>query len=277
MEEIIKKESSRPLFTIITVCYNAVECIEKTINSVISQNFNNYEYIVVDGVSTDGTIEIIRKFEDKINNWISEPDSGIYNAMNKAILLSKGDYCLFLNAGDYLLNENVLSWVAPYIKDKAVYTGGCVTTQKDKIDDWYYAPQNPSLWNFYTGSICHQSSFIPRDLLLENPYDENLKLVSDWKFWLEQLVINNFCYYSIPVTVCVFNMDGSTYKYVELGRLERGKVLSELFPERILSDYYNRLNNEGVFQIFMRRTKNFIRRQRRILLFKIKEKSDKQY
>lgn len=94
--------------SIITVCFNAVGVIEKTILSVISQTYNDVEYIIIDGGSTDGTLDIVKKYENYIAYWISEPDSGIYNAMNKGVKYATGLYCNFMNAGDFFINEKVL-------------------------------------------------------------------------------------------------------------------------------------------------------------------------
>ena len=101
--------------SIITVCFNAVGVIEKTILSVISQTYNDVEYIIIDGGSTDGTLDIVKKYENYIAYWISEPDSGIYNAMNKGVKHATGLYCNFMNAGDFFINEKVLENIFPII------------------------------------------------------------------------------------------------------------------------------------------------------------------
>jgi glycosyltransferase involved in cell wall biosynthesis len=95
--------------SIITINYNNRDGLEKTIRSVIDQRFTDFEFIVIDGGSTDGSVDNIRKYENKINYWCSEKDAGIYNAQNKGIKKAKGEYCLFLNSGDFLYNEDVLN------------------------------------------------------------------------------------------------------------------------------------------------------------------------
>ena len=102
------KSGADPLFSIITVSYNAKESIEDTINSIVNQTYSNFEYIIVDGGSTDGTLDIIRKYEDKISYWISEPDNGIYDAMNKGLAICKGEWINFMNSGDLFYNDHVL-------------------------------------------------------------------------------------------------------------------------------------------------------------------------
>ena len=101
--------NSKPLISIVTVSYNAATTIEQTILSVINQDFEDFEYIIVDGGSTDGTVDIIKKYQDKITLWVSEPDRGIYDAMNKGIRLAKGEWINFMNAGDSFSNENTLN------------------------------------------------------------------------------------------------------------------------------------------------------------------------
>ena len=100
---------NNPLISVVTVSYNAVTTIEKTILSVINQNYSNIEYIVIDGGSIDGTVDIIKKYADKITYWVSEPDKGIYDAMNKGIIVATGEWINFMNTGDTFYNENVFS------------------------------------------------------------------------------------------------------------------------------------------------------------------------
>lgn len=102
----------KPFLSIITVTYNAAKDLDKTIGSVINQSSEDIEYIIIDGNSSDATIEIIKKYEDKIFYWISEPDQGLYDAMNKGLGVATGDYVLFLNAGDMLKNDTIVSELA---------------------------------------------------------------------------------------------------------------------------------------------------------------------
>ena len=103
--------TNKPLVTIITVSYNVVDTIESTIQSVVNQRYNNIEYIIIDGGSNDGTVDIIKKYEDHITYWISEPDGGIYYGMNKGIIKSNGDWLCFMNAGDRFASNDVLEHI----------------------------------------------------------------------------------------------------------------------------------------------------------------------
>ncbi|MEF3279758.1 MAG: glycosyltransferase [Elusimicrobiota bacterium] len=105
-----------PMISVVTVVFNGKDFLQKTIESVISQTYPHIEYIVIDGGSTDGTVDIIKKYEDKITYWVSEKDNGIYDAMNKAIKVSKGSWLIFMNAGDMFVDKNVLKKI--FIEDK---------------------------------------------------------------------------------------------------------------------------------------------------------------
>lgn len=128
--------------SVITISYNAASCIESTINSVIAQKYDDFEYIIVDGVSNDGTLDIIQKYDKSISHWISEPDSGIYNAMNKAVRMASGEYCIFMNAGDIFANPLVLKQVSFFLNDNFDYLCGNEISLKDgKVIDYVVAPK----------------------------------------------------------------------------------------------------------------------------------------
>lgn len=112
--------STKPVITIITICYNASDCLEKTIQSVITQEFAGYEYIIIDGGSTDGTQRIIERYADRLSCWVSEPDKGISDAFNKGIKHATGDYMVMLNAGDTFLSPDVLAMVSKHLTEKIV-------------------------------------------------------------------------------------------------------------------------------------------------------------
>jgi glycosyltransferase involved in cell wall biosynthesis len=226
---------SFPLISIVTVSYNAVSTIEETILSVINQTYPNIEYIIIDGGSTDGTVDIIKKYQDKIAYWVSEPDEGIYNAMNKGVIQSHGKYCIFMNSGDYFFHD-ALSNVFKQEMNEDVISG---IAKIDNRMDWKPISKDKlSLFYFYVAGLCHQATFIKRELLLKNPYDENLRIVSDSKFFIETFIIKNYSYISIPVKICKYDTNGiSSNKYDH--EKELTEVFFKLFPERIIIDYEN--------------------------------------
>lgn len=224
--------------SVITVSYNTYPYIEETIKSVICQRYASFEYIIVDGNSNDGTVDIIKRYDSDITKWISEPDTGIYNAMNKAVRIADGEYCIFMNAGDVFVNPLVLKQASLFLDDGFDVLTGCeISTKNGKAIDYVRPIAKVTKEHFYLTSISHQASFIKRALLLECPYDENLRLVSDWKFWLQTIVFGGKTYRPIDVDVCLFNHDGATYSHKDLGRKERDEVIHEMFSEEDIAAF----------------------------------------
>lgn len=170
------KSNIDPLISIVTVSYNAVSTIEQTILSVINQTYSNIEYIIIDGDSTDGTINIIKSYEDKISDWISEPDKGIFDAMNQGLSKSHGDWIIFMNSGDYFYNNHILSEVTVFMQtEKTELIYGDVNLYSDKRD--FIFNQKVSTFNINLNSVCHQTVFIRRKL--HPNFDLRYKLTAD--------------------------------------------------------------------------------------------------
>ena len=143
--------------------------LESTIKSVDSQTNKNFEFIIVDGASNDGSLELIKKYDHVITRWVSEPDSGIYNAMNKGLSLATGDYCLFLNSGDILATDDALWQVERYMEANKFaadiyYADAEFSNSQGNVQRVY--PDRLSLDFFYYDSLCHQAIFYKRELLL---------------------------------------------------------------------------------------------------------------
>ena len=217
--------------TIITINYNNARGLERTIRSVVSQAFLDKEYLVVDGASKDGSLDIITKYSKQITKWVSEPDTGIYNAMNKGIEMATGDYCIFMNSGDAFYSPNVLTNVHKHLFcGKDIYNGNAFFTSGDGKITWYRkGHKDVSKFYFYHSSICHQASFIKTAVLKKFRYDETLRMVSDWKFWIEAICLNQASYEAIDVDVCCYDGGGITATQQERGIIERKKVLEELY------------------------------------------------
>lgn len=232
--------------SIITINLNNAQGLRKTMESVFSQTSDDFEYIVVDGGSTDGSKEIILEFakqqSDKPTNlqftWISEPDRGIYHAMNKGIRIAKGEYCQFLNSGDWLVASDVTSRMLDKLPESSIVYGNMIKQLTNgKI---LYNKEIPaiSFLTFYTGTLNHSPSYIKRSLFRKyGIYDENLKIVSDWKFFLIAIALNNEKVSYQDVDVTCFDMHGTSNVYKELDRIERETVLKQLIPANILIDY----------------------------------------
>lgn len=178
----------KPKLTIITINYNNRDGLKKTIESVVTQKDQDFEYIVIDGGSTDGSVEIIKEYEKFIDYWISEPDAGIYNAMNKGVAVAHGEYCNFLNSGDFYYDNEVVRRFNNYppIQLTDIVLGYEVLVD-DKGKEHFHRDVKDEihLLDLVVSAISHQSSFIRTEICRKYPYDENYKIVSDWKFYLE--------------------------------------------------------------------------------------------
>lgn len=219
--------------TIITINFNNAKGLRRTIESVVNQTSKDYEFIVIDGGSTDGSVEVLKDYSDRISFWVSEPDKGIYNAMNKGIFLAKGEYCNFMNSGDIFYADDVLESVASYDKKEDIVSGDIFY----KGQGIWKNPDRLTMKLFYKHALYHQACFIKSSLLKTNPYDETLKIASDWKWFVEQLVFGGASYAHIPVTVTLYEGGGISESNATLGRKECDKVWRQLLPSTILDDY----------------------------------------
>lgn len=235
-EYFLRKEIKMRL-SVITINYNNALGLKKTLDSVFNQTSKDFEYIVIDGASSDDSVEVIKEYENIITYWVSEPDKGIYNAMNKGIARAKGDYCIFMNSGDVFYEKSTIERVLVNLDGTAVITGS--TKFANGIIE---APSEITFVNFLRNTLAHQSSFIKTALLKKYGYDENYKIVSDWKFWIQVLVLDNLSYKSIDIVVSEYDLTGISITNTALRESERQKVLQSLIPMRILSDYEKDMN-----------------------------------
>lgn len=236
------------LFSIITINYNNGEGLRQTISSVVSQTYHEYEYIVIDGGSTDGSVNIIKSFSDHIDYWVSEKDRGIYHAMNKGVAQAHGEYCIFMNSGDLFYNNSVLKFVdESEIRDDVV-VGKVVINGKDKQISPPPASGELTLYHLYSGAIPHQGSFIKTDLLRKYPYDENLKISSDWKFFVQVLILENRSISYLNLYVARYDLDGISASNPALMREEKDNILADMFPPRVMADYKQMKQSECMTQ-----------------------------
>lgn len=224
-------------FSVITINYNNVEGLRKTIASVVGQTCNDYEYIVIDGGSTDGSVEVIKKYADRIDYWVSEPDGGIYNAMNKGVAQAHGEYCIFMNSGDCFYDQSVLERVSGTNSEDDIVIGKLRSNKDNKV--LFNPPLSGriSMYYLYSATVPHQSSFIRTELLRQFPYDEDLKIVSDWKFFVQAIIMNNCSVKYIDDYVATFDLEGVSTSNPDKMWKEKEKVLSNMFPPRVLEDY----------------------------------------
>ncbi len=190
--------------TIITVCYNCVGEIERTMLSVLGQTYQHIEYIVIDGGSTDGTVDIIRKYADRLAYWVSEPDKGIYDAMNKGIMAATGDYINFMNAGDRFHDSSVLDSFVPNIKNDTTIAYG----------DWFVSlsqdgyVRKPLHWDYLKRQIpfCHQAAFFSTSYHQKHLFPLELRLVGDYKIVYDAYFSDKVNFQYIPIIVADYDI-----------------------------------------------------------------------
>ena len=221
-------------YSIITINLNNANGLKETIDSVVYQTSHDYEFIIIDGGSTDDSISIIKQYKDDIDYWVSEPDKGIFNAMNKGITVSQGDYIIFMNSGDCFKNEKVLEETLPYLG--ADFVIGQIES-KDNHEIMNYELSDISMMTFYNGAIPHQATFHKRSLFKDSMYDETLKISSDWKFFFQKIILENASYNLMPVVVCSFDTGGISNTNKEWAAKERKQIFSESLPARVIKDY----------------------------------------
>lgn len=227
--------------SIITINFNNKVGLQKTIDSVISQTYKEFEWIIIDGGSTDGSKELIEKYSEHITYWVSEPDKGIYNAMNKGIKIAKGEYLQFLNSGDAFYYKKILSDVFTNNKSNHdIITGSIFSNGKVSRGIGY---KDVSLNDFFYNSVYHPSSFIKKELFTKiGGYDENYKIASDWKFFIYTIIIKNATLLYIDKPITIFDHTGISSTEISVVKKEKQLILEELFPKRILSDYRYKKN-----------------------------------
>lgn len=221
------------LISIITVTYNNAKGLDSTIKSVVAQTNKNFEYIVVDGASSDDTLELIKNNANVITKWVSEPDSGIYNAMNKGVRMASGDYCLFMNAGDMLFSPTTVEEIYKEDLDADFIEGRISFNTTGKLSN---PTSKRTLFTYLYGiNNNHQASLISRKLLLEIPYDESYKIAADMKFNIGAIICKNCSFKTIDTVICNYEVGGRSATVKHKNEVDR--IFKELFPERVLIDY----------------------------------------
>jgi glycosyltransferase involved in cell wall biosynthesis len=239
-------DGSEKKLSIITINLDNKEGLQKTIRSVITQTFTDYEYIVIDGASSDGSPGVIDFYKDKIIHGISEKDSGIYNAMNKGIRLAKGEYCLFLNSGDYLYSDHVLEQIFKSGPNEDIVYGDMMIDYGNNKMVVGRQPEKISFEFMVEATLWHPVSFIKKKLLDESHgYNENYKIVSDYEFFIKTIILKGVRTRHVPVIVAVFNTKGigSSEAHDTLHQQERNQVLKAYFSTSLLetAKEFNRL------------------------------------
>lgn len=192
-----------PKISVVTVVFNGASTLEASILSVITQDYKDIEYIIIDGGSTDSTLDIIKKYDSKISSWISEPDNGIYDAMNKGLKKASGDWLLFLGSDDLLLN--IIHEIESLLENHdAVYYGNSFFTRDLLI---YDGPFNG--FKLSRKNICHQAIFYPKKVYKNRDYDLRYKLLADYNYNIISYGDISVKFIYLPLLISIFNQNGS--------------------------------------------------------------------
>lgn len=233
------------LISIITINRNNVDGLEKTMQSVATQTFKEFEYIVIDGASTDGSVDVIKRLEPQFAHlkWVSEPDRGIYNAMNKGLQMATGEYIQILNSADCLAENDVTEQMLAALEDAGrpnILYGNmikCFPNGK-RVIDRSFGGSEITMLGMFVGTLNHDPTYIQRDLFEKYGfYDESLKIVSDWKWYLQAIILGGEKPKYVDIDVTLFDMTGISETNKDLDKEERKRVLEQLFPFAILTDY----------------------------------------
>ena len=242
--------------SIITINRNNAGGLRKTIESVVSQTFKDFEYIVIDGASTDNSVDVIKASQTEGLNfmWISEPDGGVYEAMNKGIKRAKGEYCLFLNSGDYLIAPDVLEHVFAQNTSADIINARCDVSDNEKVV--WKSPYLPkvTLKDLYFVGLPHQSTFIRRALFEQyGLYREDFRYNSDIDFWYKAIILGDATTYGVDVIVADYNLDGLSTLNAESEEYKRemDEILSQGFLAKVLPDYDQWMKERNVLDKYI--------------------------
>lgn len=236
-----------PKFSIITVNYNDVAGLQKTVESVVQQTFTHFEYIIIDGDSTDGSKTYLQNNPHEVIHWISEKDKGVYEAMNKGIRMAKGDYVLFLNSGDYFIDERILQRVSEKVDGTKEFYYGDLIFRSAKEEFLRTYPKELEFSYFLERSLPHPGTFIKRTLFDELfYYSEHFKIISDWEFFIYAICKAKVSYQHIDETITIFNLQGMSNdpKNKAMIEAEKTQVYQKYFEEEYRAALANIKDNK---------------------------------
>lgn len=249
--------------TIITINYNNLSGLKDTVKSILSQTFKNFEYVVIDGGSNDGSAEFIKENSGSINFWVSERDSGIYSAMNKGLANSHGEYVIFMNSGDCLYSESTLDEISSSFETGEDFiVGNCldVNVPDTDTDELFVHPEKLTFRYLFERAFRFQAVFVKRSLHQRaGIFDESLKIASDWKFSICSFAFHGATYKHIDFTICRYDRTGVSSKQIELGLKEREDILDAYFSF-FKADYQEYI----LFTRFMQQHEDFAKREREL-------------
>ena len=195
-----------PLISVVTVCYNSAPTIEETVLSVLNQTYKNIEYVMIDGGSKDNTLNILTKYKDRLGYFVSEPDKGIYDAMNKALQVASGDWLYFLGSDDVLIDNNVIEEMVAQFKDMStIYYGNVIFKNENVVYDF-----NLNKWNLCYRNISHQSLFYTKESYKNHSYDTSFIIFADHIYNISLYGSKKYNFDHIDKVVALYNDAGAS-------------------------------------------------------------------
>lgn len=232
--------AEKPLISVVTVVYNGEKTLEQTILSVVNQTYNNVEYIIIDGGSKDNTLDIIKKYEDKIDYWQSEPDKGIYDAMNKGIKLATGEFIYILGCDDFLIDKDIFENIKIYLNINNDVVCGNVWSVNNKAFQYEFNNNydNTIAEDLQKGiSAPHQGIFIRRSIMNNYLFDTKYQIAADYKLNLQLWTDKNIKILKIKDKIAYYNIEGTSGKTMEQRKAETIDILKEFNLEHCIDNY----------------------------------------
>lgn len=233
--------------TIITINFNHKEGLKRTIDSIVKQTFTDYEWIVVDGGSTDGSRELIEQYQNHFVWWCSEPDKGVYNAMNKGIVHATGEYVNFMNSGDIFASPTILEEIFNQTHTADVLYGRMVVGNINGEEYWLNM-MKPRLryFDFYNSTLNHQSTFTKREMfLIHGGFDESYRVYGDWRHFAQIIGIAKASSEFLDKKICIYEGGGISASQEEKCKQELARLRQEVYPT-FSDDIYRQLNQMDV-------------------------------
>ena len=226
----MQKSNNTPLVTIITVVYNGEKYLEQTINSVINQSYKNIEYLIIDGGSTDGTLDIVKQYENKISSWISEQDNGLYDAMNKGIKKAKGELIGMINSDDWYELDAVETMVNAYLEHpkKTIFHADRYDVEEDGSKEIRAFHASAFKLKYYGMTYNHPSMFITSNEYAKHLYNIELRSMSDFQFVLEAYLRDKEKFFYIGKAIVNYRLDGISSQLSLLDSLTEGVIVRKL-------------------------------------------------
>jgi glycosyltransferase involved in cell wall biosynthesis len=246
--------------SIITINYNHLEGLKRTVQSVVRQTWQEYEYIVIDGGSTDGSKDFLESQTDKIDYWVSESDQGIYNAMNKGIKAARGEYLLFMNSGDVLVKDTTILNICGEKLIEDIVAFDCYLEKDNIITGRRTHIENPTLFYVFKNGFKHQSTFIRRSLFEKvGHYNESYKIAGDYEFWIRSFLEPTTTSKSYGIPIAIFQLNGISQKgsWGEEHRRIEQDLLPHLITDFLLFEKLSVYQNSRILKAVIKIQKAF--------------------